>query len=334
MQEQRSAGCGLWSLVLAALAGLILLCICACCLFLVFFSAGEGNYSFNLNVFGTPTPINTCVGLLENIHQTPGANKNLQVDQRYLLDVYQVSGDTLQGPEFKEVPANLLPLQNDLAAQQLIWEYFTYLIPPEERQPLNQYRIFSDGSGNSNGYYEIAWQWQGVQQSQTWALEIDLADYEGLKSINDALIHEFGHMLTLNLDQIDIRTQPADCPAYADENQCSFPDSYLNQFYQQFWDGETFVEWQAITSQADPQAVKNGLAEFYQAHPDDFVREYAASAPKEDLADTWTYFVMTPRPTGTTLAEQKILFFYNLPKFVELRDHLRGRICQYYQMPE
>lgn len=334
MQEPRSAGCGFWSWLLAGLTCGILLCACSCCLLLLLISVSNSETTVNLNLLTTPTPINTCAGLLENIHQTPGANGLFLADQRYILTVYQVNGDVLSDREIKAIPPNLLPLQNDLAAQQLIWDYFTYLIPPAEREPLTEYRIFSDGTGNSNGYYEISWEWQGAHQSQTWALEIDLADYAGLKSINNALIHEFGHMLTLNIDQMDIRTEPADCQAFADQNQCSFPDSYLNQFYQQFWAGATSAEWEAIQARETPEAVASGLTEFYQAHSQDFVREYAATAPKEDLADTWTYFVMTPQPAGETLAEQKILFFYQFPEFVELRNHLRGRICQYYQMPE
>lgn len=331
MQEQRSSGCCLWSSILVGLFSL-LVCACSCCLLVLILSSKKDG-TVDVNFFATPTPINTCAGLLENIHQTPSGNKNIQVDQRYILDVYQVNGDQISGPENKSVPENLVPLQNDLAAQHLIWDYFVYIIPTVERQPLTEYRIFSDGTGKTNGYYEIKWEWQGEQESQTWALEIDLADYQDLKSINDALIHEFGHMLTLNIAQIDIRTKPEACQSYADDN-CSFQDSYLNQFFNQFWAGSTYDEWKAIPSQTDKEAVKNGLSDFYKAHPQDFVREYAATAPKEDLADTWAYFVMTPAPAGATIAEKKMLFFYNFPEFVALRTQIRSKICQYYHIPE
>jgi hypothetical protein len=288
----------------------------------------------NVIAMATPTPITTCEGLLENIHKTPGANKNIQVDKRYMLDVYQVNGDQISGPDVKSVPENLLPLQNDLESDKLIWDYFVTIIPSEQRLPLTEYRIFTDGSGNTTGYNEIQWTRRGEDETETWALEVDLADYQDLKSVNDVLVHEFGHMLTLNIHQADIRTEPAKCQYYADDNQCSFEDSYLNRFFNQFWKGELYDEWKTITSQADKSAVKSGLTSFYKDHEQDFVREYAATAPMEDIADSWTYFVMTSRPAGNTLAEQKILFFHDIPEFVSLRSEIRSRICKYYDMPE
>jgi hypothetical protein len=276
----------------------------------------------------------TCDGLLENIHKTPSANKNIQVDKKYILDVYQVKGDQISGPQKKTVPKNLLPLQNDFESHKLIWDYFVSIIPSEQRVPLTEYRIFTDGSGNKTGYNHISWTLKGEDESETWALEVDLADYQDLKSVSDVLVHEFGHMLTLNVHQIDIRTNPAQCQFYADDSQCSSKDSYLNRFFNRFWEGNLYDEWKTITSQADKSAVKSELTSFYQAHPQDFVREYAVTAPNEDIADSWTYFVMTPKPAGNTVAEEKILFFYEIPEFVDLRSEIRSRICKYYNMPE
>jgi hypothetical protein len=326
MKKQGSSSCCLWS----TLIGLFTICGCVVLGSGLFLFANEVNRIAN----ATPTPITTCEGLLENIHKTYGANKNIQVDKRYILNVYSVKGDQISEPQKESVPENLLPLQNDLESHQLIWDYFVFIIPLEQRVPLTEYRIFSDGSGNTSGYNEIQWTWRGEDESETWALEVDLADYQDLKSANNVLVHEFGHMLTLNLRQADVRTEPAKCRFYADENQCSFEESYLNRFFSQFWKGELYEEWKAVASHADQEAVKRGLTSFYQAHQQEFVREYAATAPKEDVADSWTYFVMTPRPTGETVAEQKILFFYDFPELVDLRSQIRSRICGYYHMPE
>jgi hypothetical protein len=325
MRKQGSSNCCLWISIL----GLAIICV------LVVVSGGLLLLANQINQIAnaTPTPITTCEGLLENIHKTPGADKNIQVDKKYILDVYQVTGDQISGPQKESVPENLVPLQNDIESQKLIWSYFASIIPPEQRVPLNEYRIFSDGSGNISGYNEIQGTWKGEDESETWALEVDLANYQNLKSVNDVLVHEFGHMLTLNIHQMDMRTEPAKCQFYADDT-CSFEDSYLNRFFDQFWKGKLYDEWKTITSQTDKAAVKSGLTTFYQAHSQDFVREYAATAPVEDIADSWTYFVMTPRPVGNTVAEQKILFFYNIPEFVDLRSEIRSRICKYYNMPE
>jgi hypothetical protein len=271
---------------------------------------------------------------LENIHKTPAVNKNIQADKKYILDVYQVEGDEISGLQQESVPENLLTLQDDLESHILIWDYFVSIIPSEQRIPLIEYRIFSDGSGNKAGYNEIKWTSTNDRESETWALEVDLADFQDLKSINDVLVHEFGHMLTLNSHQIEIRTDAANCQFYAYDSHCSFEDSYINRFFDQFWKGKLYNEWKTITSQADKSAIKNGLASFYQAHIQSFVRDYAATDPKEDISDSWTYFVITPKPSGNTVAEQKILFFYTIPELVSLRSEIRSRICKYYNMPE
>jgi hypothetical protein len=326
MRKQGSSNCCLWFTLL----GLAVTCVCVVAGGVFLLLANE----VNRIAMATPTPITTCEGLLENIHKTSGANKNILVDKRYILDVYQVDGDQISEPQNKSIPEYLLSLQNDIESQKLIWDYFVFIIPPEQRIPLTEYRIFSDGSGNKTGYTEIQWSWTKNSESENWALEVDLADYQDLKSVNDVLVHEFGHMLTLNIHQADIRTEPVACQFYADGNQCSSENSYLNRFFDQFWKGSLYDEWKAVISQSDEKAVKSGLTTFYQAYPQDFVREYAATAPKEDLAESWTYFVMTPRPAGDIMAEQKILFFYNIPEFVDLRSRIRSRICKYYNMPE
>ena len=282
----------------------------------------------------TSTPKPTCERLLENIHKTPSASKNIRVDKKYILDVYHVKGDQISGPQKKTVPVNLRELQNDLESQKLIWDYFVSIIPSEKRVPLTEYRIFTDGSGNKTGYNHISFTLNGEDVSETWALEIDLADYQDLKSVSDVLVHEFAHMLTLNVHQIDVRTSPTDCQFYADDSQCSSKDSFLNRFFIRFWKWNLYDEWKTITSQADKSAVERELTSFYQSHPQDFVREYAATAPREDIADSWTYFVMTPKPAGNTVAEEKILFFYEIPELVDLRSQIRSRICKYYNMPE
>ncbi len=313
-----------------AVLGLVITCVFVLAGGLLLFLGSEINRIAN----ATPTPITTCAGLLENIHKTPSANKNIQVDQRYILGVYRVSGEQISGPQKESVPENLVGFQEDLETHALIWNYFVAIIPAEQRLPLTEYRLFSDGSGDTTGYTEIRWTWRGEAESETWALEVDLADYQGLKSVNHVLVHEFGHMLTLNIQQADIRTEPAKCQFYADQEQCSFETSYLNRFFDQFWAGAQYEEWQTITSQADRAAVKSGLSAFYRAHEQDFVREYAATAPREDVAESWTYFVMTPKPAGTTVAEQKILFFYAFPELTDLRTQIRSRICQYYNLPD
>jgi len=39
---------------------------------------------------------------------------------------------------------------------------------------------------------------------------------------------------------------------------------------------------------------------------------------------------MDPRPNGDTIAEEKILFFYDYPEMVEMRDEIQARLEEYF----
>jgi len=51
------------------------------------------------------------------------------------------------------------------------------------------------------------------------------------------------------------------------------------------------------------------LDQFYVDHEDEFVSDYAATNPGEDIAESFATFVLKPAPSGDTLADQKVAFF-------------------------
>ncbi len=66
--------------------------------------------------------------------------------------------------------------------------------------------------------------------------------------------------------------------------------------------------------------------EFYLSREDDFVSDYAATSPEEDIAESFATFVLKPKPTGDTLADEKVAFFYDYPELVKLRGEMSGRL--------
>ncbi|MBK9051223.1 MAG: hypothetical protein IPL78_09985 [Chloroflexi bacterium] len=46
--------------------------------------------------------------------------------------------------------------------------------------------------------------------------------------------------------------------------------------------------------------------------------DYAATNPAEDIAETFMAFVLEPKPNGDTIAEEKVLFFYQYPELVAI----------------
>ena len=119
----------------------------------------------------------------------------------------------------------------------------------------------------------------------------------------------------------------AACPTYFPGEGCSKPNSYINAFFERFW-VDIYQEWQDVDllQYEDEEAYTAALDEFYADRADDFVSDYAATAPAEDIAESFATFVLKPTPSGDTVADQKVAFFYDYPELVKLRAEISGRL--------
>lgn len=277
-----------------------------------------------------------CPSLLSDIlaaARAPGKAEDAK-KERYLV-TYTVSDDEISDPYYETVPADFKDAQEDAATQRQIWQYFTALIPVEQRTFLAEYSVITDGEDNI-----LAAVAQTYDDPTRWALEVDIADSRDYYNLTFTFLHEFGHLLTLNANQVPPSTSvfknPDDdgiyqhevslCPNYFPGEGCSEPDSYINTFYQRFWPG-IFDEWSAIEQITDEDVYYEQLDEFYSKYEDQFVSDYAASHPAEDITESWSHFVLEPAPQGKTIAEQKVLFFYEYPELVNLREEILSNLC-------
>ncbi|MFN8410880.1 MAG: hypothetical protein U0Z26_00690 [Anaerolineales bacterium] len=256
-------------------------------------------------------------------------------DESTLLATYAVDGDQISDPSFESVSSDLQSLQEDTQTQQEVWDYFTQLIPLENRSVISEYSIDTDGVDNV-----LASVAQTETDANQWALTVDLADTSDYYSLTFTLVHEFGHLLTLGPDQVPpseaIFNNPDDndiylkevsaCPNYFPGEGCANSDAYINAFYDQFWT-DIHDEWNEINLEEDETVYYDKLDAFYQKYQDQFVTDYAPTNPEEDIAESWAFFVLGPKPEGNTIAEEKVLFFYQYPELVQLRAHILNNLC-------
>jgi hypothetical protein len=154
------------------------------------------------------------------------------------------------------------------------------------------------------------------------------------------LLHEFAHLLTLNASQVPpslpifgdpendgiYQSELAACPQYFPGEGCSTPDSYINLFFERFW-LDLYGEWQAIDSEPDEDVYYDLIDDFYDTYRDQFLTDYAATSPAEDIAESFAFFILSPRPDLTSIADEKILFFHEFPELVELRRRILNQLC-------
>lgn len=119
----------------------------------------------------------------------------------------------------------------------------------------------------------------------------------------------------------------AACPSFFPGEGCSLPNSYINAYFDQFW-LDVYDEWSSIDAIDDDDRRDTRLNSFYQKYSERFVDPYAVTTPAEDIAETWTYFILEPLPDGVSVADEKILFFYQYPELVTLRLEILESLCK------
>lgn len=280
---------------------------------------------------GSATP--HFVALMEGVIESGGDDNEEILDNEVVLVTYAIDGDEISSPDYFDVSSDLESFQDDIKTQEFIWDYYTGMIPAESRSLLTHYIIMTDGLGGTLAAVE-----QSPEDPELWMLSVDIADTDDLQELTFTLIHEYGHLLTLGGGQVDIDEylyyNPDDEDAYSDaEESCStyFPgegcakrSAYLYQFYIEFWD-DIFDEWSEILYIEDDDQYYDALDNFYFEHQDEFLTDYAVTNPEEDIAESWTFFIISEKPAGNTIAEEKILFFYHFPELVALREEIIAR---------
>jgi len=181
-----------------------------------------------------------------------------------------------------------------------LWNEFKWIIPEQYRWMITSFAIFSHVD-------TLAYVVQEDDDWESWSLGINVEQNGTMNEAIGTLTHEFGHLLFLNSNELDPYGDSQSCDTlYMEDTGCLYEASYLYAFKQLFWDDEA------------------GEAEFSE---DEFVTEYAASHIDEDMAESWMHFVLDAKPQGDSIAEQKVLFFYEYEELIHLKNEILSRVA-------
>lgn len=211
------------------------------------------------------------------------------------------------------------------------WDTFYEIFPKEiTKKYIKKLVLISDGIDEKTGALGAL-----SSKNDKWQLVIDPLDVD-FKSKNKrrlqesvyTLIHEFGHLLTLNNTQIKPTNKilQDEGGLYLTLEGEAYKNSYLNRFVSLFWKGRLLEKWDVIKERhcfTEESCVEklNGL---YFDNLADFVTDYAAESPEEDIVESWTYFVLKKKVKNPkTIAQKKINFFYQFPELVVYRKLIR-----------
>ncbi len=220
------------------------------------------------------------------------------------LATFDVVGDELVADD---VPAGL----HERAGA--IWGRFVELIPADLRDTVTGFELM-------DVEYDGAHVYPTDEDPTAWVLGVS----ERLgRDLDVTLLHEWGHLVTLAASEVPPNPNADGCKTYFTGEGCALPDSTFARFVAEFWPPEMVAEAEEIYDIADDEEYFDAVDDFLARYPDTFVTEYAATNPGEDLAETIAVFIVEDPPEGDTVADRKILFFWDDPWFLDARERIR-----------
>lgn len=191
------------------------------------------------------------------------------------------------------------------------WETFAKISPDTfTARFMKLYEVTQDEQDDTLAYV------QDDDDNGRWTLGINFGTYgkEGKRNDLLTLVHEFGHVLTLNNSQVE-KQKTDGCKTYDTGDGCALPSSFLNAFVQNFWPKSDIADAQKKNS------------ELYVKKEASFVTEYAATSPEEDMTESFALFILEKKPIeDATIAQKKVSFFYAYSELVQLRSDMRKEI--------
>lgn len=177
-----------------------------------------------------------------------------------------------------------------------LWYSYAWLIPEYAREDMNKFEVFDSGETLAYVYLHDEY---GTEE---WTLGMNRYDLELASESMVTYIHEFAHLLSLRDSEVDYYADEASCEGYFIDERCYYNDAYIAYYYDLFY--------------------ANGELEHTL---DNYISEYAMTSITEDFAETFAHFVLTQKPAGDTLVEEKILHFYEYDNLIELRADILSR---------
>ena len=226
--------------------------------------------------------------------------------------------------------------KNDLANDY--WKEFYRIFPKElTKKYIKRILLMTDGEDEKVGALVSL-----NPRNDKWQLEIDVRDVNlktrDKKRLHESvytMVHEFGHLLTLNKTQIRPtgKRKQGEGELYLTLEGEAYKKSYINKFVNLFWRGALLDSWDDIQRNycyTEANCVEKIHDLLYSMNYTEFITDYAAESPEEDIVESWTAFVLRPKVKNPkTIAQKKINFFYQFPKLVAYRKLIRRNTRKY-----
>lgn len=235
------------------------------------------------------------------------------------LAIYDVVGGEIKWSQKSSIKEKDVS-KEDRQIYENLWRHVQKLYPKEYIQKLDAFEVNTDGKDSTLAHVITE-----TDDGRQWRLAVDLKDAmdvdgEITQDFNETLIHELMHIISLNAEQMESKKRPYLGNLTVMEGTLK-EKALLNQFYQRFWK-PILKDYLKATDEEDKKYQENWEA-FQAKYGSYFVSDYAMTDESEDLAETFSAFVLREKPTGKSVADEKINFLYNYPDLIKIRENMR-----------
>ncbi len=231
------------------------------------------------------------------------------------ITLYTIDGDNIIKKQDYKVTGQDLAYQQDTKKHQELWSLTKKIIPANYRTKMNEFLIYNGDVSGSSGFVI-----ETKSDLSKWQMGVAINFANDQKELAYTIIHEFGHILTLNNDQVDAIINEANCSNYYTGEGCSKTASYINKLQSNYWADI----WEEFIKAKDTETA---MESFYTKYSSRYVTQYASTNPGEDIAEVFATFVTrNGGVNGSSIAEQKIQLMYNHNELIELRNYIRNNL--------
>jgi hypothetical protein len=249
---------------------------------------------------------------LKNAQTKAAQQKSLSPKGRSDTGLYTLSstGSETKGTVYTVRGGNLVP--EPKPADSTIWTLVTSLLGSDNVQrQIISFEVFNDENNDT-----AAAVWRSENNASQWHMSINAAfASQDKKDLIRTIVHEYGHIVTLSGNQVN--SVSGACPRIQLDEGCGNKGSYINDFYEKFWQVYGFEADQVGSISQDD------ADDLLKSEPGSFVSEYASTNLTEDVAESFADFITKSKPKGNQIKDQKVRFFYEYPALVTLRDQIR-----------
>ena len=248
----------------------------------------------------------------EPVENPTGEEAKLNAIYKVVNNKLVLSTDAKDYPAGK-APQNLTKKEKEM--HQKLWAHVNKIMPKDVMKFIGTFEVGTDGKGGVLAHVTPL-----KENLVRWTLNLDLKDAFkengsfNQPELNDTIVHEFGHVLTLNSTQMESKRNEK-AGTYTTSEGTTKAKSYLNLFYSKYW--------KANEKQYSTGENRYNTEKLYADHPEWFVSDYAATNPEEDMAEAFRVFVLKDKPSGKKISDDKVKFYYQFAELVKIRTEIR-----------